>query len=391
MRKPKLTYANVMSSVAVFLALGGVSYAAIRIPANSVTSVQIRDRSILAQDLNSRVTTQLKGAQGMRGQRGLQGVAGDVGPIGQTGLQGIQGIQGETGAQGDKGETGLAGERGLQGVQGPAGDTGAQGAKGDTGQQGIQGEVGPQGPQGDKGDTGAAGEQGIQGIKGDTGLRGIQGEIGPEGPQGLTGESGATGSQGIQGIQGIQGQKGDTGEAGPQGVKGDTGAAGATGPAGDPAITYLSSPTPASITYANTVWSDAGGETTFSVPADTYQLNLRSAFTYHLQCATASNWPSGKGLWYYTRLVLKDPTGTESVVASQPGNEGSVSFYPANGNMGSDISVLGLSAMVSLPTPGEWKVRLEQEVNAPSPALCSPATNVAATNSNRRFWVKTSW
>jgi hypothetical protein len=45
---PKLTYANVTSTVALFLALGGVSYAAI-----SVGSAQIRNNSVRSQDLRN--------------------------------------------------------------------------------------------------------------------------------------------------------------------------------------------------------------------------------------------------------------------------------------------------------------------------------------------------
>jgi hypothetical protein len=45
---PKLTYANVMSTLALFLALGGVSYAAIR-----VGSKQIRNNSVRTQDLRN--------------------------------------------------------------------------------------------------------------------------------------------------------------------------------------------------------------------------------------------------------------------------------------------------------------------------------------------------
>ena len=45
---PKLTYANVTSTIALFLALGGVSYAAI-----SVGSKQIRNNSVRTQDLRN--------------------------------------------------------------------------------------------------------------------------------------------------------------------------------------------------------------------------------------------------------------------------------------------------------------------------------------------------
>src|ERR671914_2954555 len=45
---PKLTYANVTSTLALFLALGGVSYAAL-----SVGSRQIRNNSVRTQDLRN--------------------------------------------------------------------------------------------------------------------------------------------------------------------------------------------------------------------------------------------------------------------------------------------------------------------------------------------------
>ncbi len=57
----RLSYANVMSTVAVFIALGGVSWAAISIPRNSVgpaqlkrgavDSVRVKDKSLLAKDI----------------------------------------------------------------------------------------------------------------------------------------------------------------------------------------------------------------------------------------------------------------------------------------------------------------------------------------------------
>lgn len=51
MKKPRLTYANVMSTVAVFLALGGVSYAAVTLPVNSVGTKQVIDKSLSSADL----------------------------------------------------------------------------------------------------------------------------------------------------------------------------------------------------------------------------------------------------------------------------------------------------------------------------------------------------
>ncbi len=47
----QLTYANVMATIAVFLALGGASYAAIELPRNSVGARELRSASVGASDL----------------------------------------------------------------------------------------------------------------------------------------------------------------------------------------------------------------------------------------------------------------------------------------------------------------------------------------------------
>jgi hypothetical protein len=47
----RLTYANVMATVAVFLALGGGAWAALTLPKNSVKSRQIKNGQVKAQDL----------------------------------------------------------------------------------------------------------------------------------------------------------------------------------------------------------------------------------------------------------------------------------------------------------------------------------------------------
>jgi hypothetical protein len=46
MLRGRLTYANVMSTVAVFIALGGASYAAINLPKNSVGTKQIKKNAV---------------------------------------------------------------------------------------------------------------------------------------------------------------------------------------------------------------------------------------------------------------------------------------------------------------------------------------------------------
>ena len=43
----RLTFANVTSCLALFVALGGASYAAIKLPANSVGTKQVKNHSLL--------------------------------------------------------------------------------------------------------------------------------------------------------------------------------------------------------------------------------------------------------------------------------------------------------------------------------------------------------
>jgi hypothetical protein len=105
---------------------GGVSYAAVTLPRNSVgtgqlkrnavTTTKVRDHSLLARDFK---TGQLPA-----------GAKGDTGPQGPAGPQGAKG---ETGAQGAKGDTGPQGAKGETGPQGPKGDPGPQGPPGPTG------------------------------------------------------------------------------------------------------------------------------------------------------------------------------------------------------------------------------------------------------------------
>jgi hypothetical protein len=57
---PRLTYANVMATIAVFIALGGASYAAIKLPKNSVGSSQIKKNAITTAKLKKEAVTGAK-------------------------------------------------------------------------------------------------------------------------------------------------------------------------------------------------------------------------------------------------------------------------------------------------------------------------------------------
>jgi hypothetical protein len=80
--RPHLTYANTMATIAVFIALGGSSYAATKIGSrqiadNSIRSKDIRNHTLLSKDFKR---GQLKrGATGARGATGLQGATGAAG------------------------------------------------------------------------------------------------------------------------------------------------------------------------------------------------------------------------------------------------------------------------------------------------------------------------
>lgn len=77
------SYANVTATLALVIALGGTSYAAIKLPKNSVTSATVKDRSLLKKDF--------KTGQLPAGKRGPAGPAGPAGPSGDAGGAGASG------------------------------------------------------------------------------------------------------------------------------------------------------------------------------------------------------------------------------------------------------------------------------------------------------------
>jgi hypothetical protein len=81
----RLTYANVVATLALFTALGGTSYAALKLPRNSVGATQIksgavhtgeiRDRTIRLQDISTAARATLRGQAGPQGAQGPVGTA----------------------------------------------------------------------------------------------------------------------------------------------------------------------------------------------------------------------------------------------------------------------------------------------------------------------------
>jgi hypothetical protein len=84
----RLTFANVTSVVALFVALGGASYAAVTLPANSVGSKQIKNRSITIRKINRKAIALLQGTSGLPGPQGMQGIQGPRGLKGDPGPSG---------------------------------------------------------------------------------------------------------------------------------------------------------------------------------------------------------------------------------------------------------------------------------------------------------------
>lgn len=92
-----LTYANVVASLALFLALGGAAFAATQLPRNSVGTGQLKPEAVTSGKIAKKTRNQLKGATGPQGP---QGKTGAKGPKGATGAKGDTGARGATGADG---------------------------------------------------------------------------------------------------------------------------------------------------------------------------------------------------------------------------------------------------------------------------------------------------
>ncbi|HVW48679.1 MAG TPA: hypothetical protein VHA76_16600 [Solirubrobacterales bacterium] len=181
----RLSYSNVVATMALFFALAGGAWAATQLPKESVGSQQLAKGAVTPAKLSEQAkkgftgTRGEAGPQGALGPRGNEGPRGEGGAVGATGPQGVRGATGATGATGARGEPGEIGLRGERGPQGETGTTGARGERGEQGEHGLQGDRGPDGPQGDPGPEGPQGPQGDPGPKGEKGDPGQEGERGP--------------------------------------------------------------------------------------------------------------------------------------------------------------------------------------------------------------------
>ena len=131
-------YASVVATLALFIALGGASYAAIQIPKNSVGAKQLKKNAVSSAKVKNR---SLLAVDFRRGQL-PRGATGPIGPSGATGPAGADGLTGATGEQGAMGATGATGPAGDRGATGSTGATGAAGVMGATGATGATGPTG---------------------------------------------------------------------------------------------------------------------------------------------------------------------------------------------------------------------------------------------------------
>jgi hypothetical protein len=100
--RARLTYANVVASLALFAALCGSSYAALQLPKasvgtkqlqrNAVTSPKVKPGTLLLSDFRSSQRNSLRGPAGLQGPAGPRGEPGPRGPEGQRGLEGAPGL-----------------------------------------------------------------------------------------------------------------------------------------------------------------------------------------------------------------------------------------------------------------------------------------------------------
>lgn len=117
---------NVISSIALFVALGGTSYAAQqllvksvktrhladaavtakKIKGGAVTSGKVKDGSLLARDFKQGEFKSLASGPSLKGDTGPQGMQGETGLKGDAGNQGELGLQGEMGPPGTDGVSG---------------------------------------------------------------------------------------------------------------------------------------------------------------------------------------------------------------------------------------------------------------------------------------------
>ncbi len=114
--------AMVVACLALAVSLGGVGYAAVTLPKNSVGTVQLKNGAVTSKKVKNR---SLVAADFKRGVL----LRGPTGPSGAQGPQGAQGPKGEQGEQGTKGDKGDPGDPAASGYQVASGSSGLDSTK----------------------------------------------------------------------------------------------------------------------------------------------------------------------------------------------------------------------------------------------------------------------
>lgn len=143
-----LSFANVAAAIAVFIALGGTSYAAVTLQQNSVGAREIRAGAVGSSEVRNGSLTSKDFKRGVLPANATRNAASSVSPAGSAGPAGANGTAGPRGERGPAGPAGVAGAKGERGADGEDGATGAQGPAGPAGATGPQGPAGPTGATG---------------------------------------------------------------------------------------------------------------------------------------------------------------------------------------------------------------------------------------------------
>ncbi len=123
---------HLIAYLALLVALGGTSYAAVALPRNSVSAKQIKTSAVRSSEVKdgSLTAKDFRAGELPAGAPGDPGTAGPAGPAGPTGQPGPAGPDGATGQPGPAGPAGATGQPGPSGPGGAVGPTGPAGAPG---------------------------------------------------------------------------------------------------------------------------------------------------------------------------------------------------------------------------------------------------------------------
>jgi hypothetical protein len=146
---------NAVAYCALFVATGGTSYAAVSLPANSVTSKQIKKSAVSGPKIKKNAVTAAKIKKNAVTAAKIKADAVDTAKVKDGSLLLKDFAPGQLAAMQSAASAGAVGARGSNGSSngetGAAGGTGVAGAKGDTGERGATGATGPIGPAGPAG------------------------------------------------------------------------------------------------------------------------------------------------------------------------------------------------------------------------------------------------